>query len=49
MYMFKYIGYAASVGEKSIYDSIDFANKNGMTAVEINANVPIYFPENFSL
>lgn len=47
--MFKYIGYAASIGEKTIYDSIDFAHKNHMNAVEINANVPIYFPENFSL
>lgn len=47
--MFKYIGYAASIGEKTIYDSIDFTHKNHMNAVEINANVPIYFPENFSL
>lgn len=47
--MFKYIGYAASVGEKNIYHSIDFAHKNNMNSVEINANVPIYFPENFSL
>ncbi|RXM57776.1 sugar phosphate isomerase/epimerase [Clostridium tetani] len=47
--MFKRIGYAASIGEKSIYDSINFAYENHMNAVEINANVPIYFPENFSL
>lgn len=46
--MFKYIGYAASVGEENIYKTIDFTKKNGMNAVEINMNVPIYFPENFS-
>lgn len=41
------IGYAACLGEKSIYDTIDFAISNGFNAVEINMNVPIFFPENY--
>lgn len=45
----KKIGYAATVGEESIYKTIDFASENCMSAVEINLNVPIYFPENFSM
>ncbi|MCY6960194.1 sugar phosphate isomerase/epimerase family protein [Clostridium brassicae] len=44
----KYIGYAASAGEKNIYDTIDYAKNNGFNAVEININMPIYFPEKFS-
>ncbi|WMJ79954.1 sugar phosphate isomerase/epimerase [Clostridium sp. MB40-C1] len=43
----KYIGYAASAGEKNIYDTIDYAKNNGFNAVEININMPIYFPEKF--
>ena len=46
--MFKYIGYAASIGEENIYKTIDFTVENGMNAVEINMNIPIYFPENFT-
>ncbi|WP_243108572.1 sugar phosphate isomerase/epimerase family protein [Clostridium rectalis] len=46
--MIKKIGYAASIGENNIYETIDFAKKNGMNAVELNLNVPIYFPENFT-
>ncbi|KAJ50765.1 sugar phosphate isomerase/epimerase [Clostridium tetanomorphum] len=46
--MFNYIGYAASIGEENIYKTIDFAKENNMNAVEINMNVPIYFPENFN-
>lgn len=42
------IGYAACLGEKSIYDTIDFAISNGFNAVEINMNVPMFFPENYS-
>lgn len=42
------IGYAACLGEKSIYDTIDFAIKSGFNAVEINMNVPMFFPENYS-
>lgn len=47
--MLKKIGYAATVGEENIYKTIDFAQENAMSAVEINLNVPIYFPENFSM
>lgn len=42
------IGYAACLGEKSIYDTIDFAISSGFNAVEINMNVPMFFPENYS-
>lgn len=47
--MLKNIGYAATIGEESIYKTIDFAFENNMNAVEINLNVPVYFPENFSI
>lgn len=42
------IGYAACLGEESIYDTIDFAKENGFNAVEINMNVPMFFPEKYS-
>ncbi|MBM7870894.1 sugar phosphate isomerase/epimerase [Clostridium pascui] len=42
------IGYAACLGEKSIYDIIDFAISSGFNAVELNMNVPMFFPENYS-
>ncbi|WFD09302.1 sugar phosphate isomerase/epimerase family protein [Tepidibacter hydrothermalis] len=41
------IGYAASVGEKSILDSMEFAKINGFNAVEINMNMKCFFPENY--
>nr|WP_307897682.1 hypothetical protein [Clostridium botulinum] len=41
------IGYAASAGEKEIYDTIDYAYENGFSAVELNINMPIFFPEKF--
>lgn len=44
----KYLGYAASAGEKDIYDTIDYAYNKGFNAVELNINMPIFFPENFS-
>lgn len=47
--MLKNIGYASTIGEENIYKTIDFAFENNMNAVEINLNVPIYFPENFSM
>ncbi|TDT72248.1 sugar phosphate isomerase/epimerase [Hypnocyclicus thermotrophus] len=43
------VGYAASAFEKNIYDSINYAKENGFKAVELNVNMPIFFPENFSL
>lgn len=46
--MINNIGYAASAGETDIYDTINYANINGFNAVEININMPIYFPERFS-
>ncbi|SHK37244.1 sugar phosphate isomerase/epimerase family protein [Tepidibacter formicigenes] len=45
----KYIGYAASIGEKSILDSMNFAVENGFNAVEINMNMKCFFPENYSI
>ncbi|MCY6370206.1 sugar phosphate isomerase/epimerase family protein [Clostridium ganghwense] len=44
----KYIGYAASAGEKDIYDTINYAHDKGFNAVELNINMPIFFPENFT-
>lgn len=42
------MGYAASAGEKEIFDTIDYAYKNNLSAVELNTNMPIFFPEKFS-
>lgn len=42
------IGYAAAVGEKDILSAIDFAAAHGMNAVEINMNMPCFFPEGYS-
>lgn len=42
------LGYAASAYEENIYDSIDYAAENGFEAVELNVNMPIFFPEKFS-
>jgi sugar phosphate isomerase/epimerase len=41
-------GYAASAGEKNIFDSIKYAKDNGFSSVELNVNMPIFFPENFT-
>lgn len=41
------LGYAASAGEKDIYDTIDYAYNNNFSAVELNINMPIFFPERF--
>lgn len=42
------IGYAAAMGEKDIPSAIDFAAEHGMNAVEINMNMPCFFPESYS-
>ena len=41
------IGYAASIGETGILDSMKFAKCNGFNAVEINMNMKCFFPENY--
>lgn len=43
------IGYAASIGEENILDSLKFAVLNGFNAVEINMNMACFFPEKYSL
>ena len=42
------IGYAASAGETEVFDTIDYAYKSGFSAVELNINMPIFFPEKFN-
>lgn len=42
------IGYAASAGEKDIFDTIKYAHDNKLNAVELNINMPIFFPEKFN-
>ncbi|SDK93702.1 sugar phosphate isomerase/epimerase family protein [Natronincola ferrireducens] len=42
------IGYAATLGEENILTALDFAKENGFPSVEINLNVPAFFPENYS-
>lgn len=41
-------GFAATYGFKSIMDAIQFAYENGFRAVEINLNIPEFFPETYS-
>jgi Sugar phosphate isomerases/epimerases len=41
------IGFAATYGFSSIYDVIEFAKKNEFNAVEINLNIPEFFPERY--
>lgn len=43
------LGYAAGVGEKDIKGAIDYAVSNGVNIVELNMNMPCFFPENYSL
>ncbi|MCT4583475.1 MAG: sugar phosphate isomerase/epimerase [Peptostreptococcaceae bacterium] len=40
------IGYAASVFETNILDSLKYANDNGFNSVELNMNMICFFPEN---
>lgn len=42
------IGYAAAIGEKDVFSAIDYAVEHGMNAVELNMNMPCFFPENYS-
>ncbi|WP_242846901.1 sugar phosphate isomerase/epimerase family protein [Clostridium aceticum] len=41
------IGYAATLGEESIFTAIEFAKNNEFSAIEINLNVPAFFPEKY--
>lgn len=40
------IGYAASVFETNILDSLKYAKENGFNSVELNMNMICFFPEN---
>lgn len=42
------LGYAATTGETGIMEAIEFAAGNGFSAVELNINVPVFFPEKYS-
>lgn len=42
------IGFSAAYGFSSIEDVIEFAAGNGFNAVEINLNMPEFFPERYS-
>lgn len=46
--IFDRLGYAATLGEENICTVIDFAKKKGFTAIEINLNVPAFFPEKYN-
>ncbi len=43
------IAYAATLGEESIFTALDFARKNNFSAIEVNLNVPVFFPEKYGL
>ncbi|NLM03405.1 MAG: sugar phosphate isomerase/epimerase [Clostridiales bacterium] len=47
--IFNRLGYAATLGEKNIFTVIDFAKERGYRAIEINLNVPAFFPEKYNL
>ncbi|PAB57215.1 sugar phosphate isomerase/epimerase family protein [Anaeromicrobium sediminis] len=42
------IGYAASSGEIDIFDTLEYTKKKGFDCVELNINMPIFFPEKFT-
>lgn len=42
------IAYAATLGEENVFTVIDYAVKNGFFAIELNLNVPAFFPERYS-
>ncbi|QXM06599.1 sugar phosphate isomerase/epimerase family protein [Crassaminicella indica] len=42
------VGYAASAGEIDIFDTLKYTKENGFDCVELNVNMPIFFPENFT-
>ncbi|SET08712.1 Sugar phosphate isomerase/epimerase [Natronincola peptidivorans] len=42
------VGYAATLGEKDFISAIDFAVKHGFSAIEVNLNVPAFFPERYN-
>lgn len=42
------VGYAASLGEEGIMEAMEFAKKSGLKAVELNMNMPCFFPENYT-
>lgn len=42
------LGYAATVGETGIIGAVDFAREKNFGAVELNTNVPVFFPEKYS-
>lgn len=42
------LGYAATLGEENIFTVIDFAKGKGFSAIEINLNVPAFFPEKYN-
>ncbi|TCO74752.1 sugar phosphate isomerase/epimerase family protein [Marinisporobacter balticus] len=42
------IGYAASSGETELFDTLKYTYDHGFDCVEININMPIFFPENFT-
>lgn len=44
----KRIGYAATLGEESLFSALDFACRHGFGAVEVNLNVPAFFPEQYT-
>jgi len=41
------IGYAASIGEVDIPTTIKYAKEMGYNALEINLNIPSFFPEEY--
>lgn len=42
------IGYAASAGEVDLFDTLRYTHEHGFDCVELNINMPIFFPENFT-
>jgi sugar phosphate isomerase/epimerase len=42
------LGYAAVLDEGSIQEAIEFAAAHGFAAVELNMNIPVFLPENYT-
>lgn len=43
----KRIGYAATLGEDDLFTALDFAGRHGFAALEVNLNIPAFFPERY--
>ncbi|SCY51304.1 sugar phosphate isomerase/epimerase family protein [Alkaliphilus peptidifermentans] len=44
----KPMGFAITTDAKDIFEALELASQHGLTAIEINLNIPCFFPEKYS-